>query len=144
MDQDLALAVAAELHRRDVSCRLERDAGSGYRVRVQLLEDREALWDVHGDLLEGRVLRDGALRGFVSLPVVRGVSSSGLAELVANQRYDQLSASGRSGSLADPATRGRQRQDQTTGRRRRPAALFWLLVAMVAVMLLLYLLDGRR
>ena len=102
MDQDLALAVAAELHRRDVSCRLERDAGSGYRVRVQLLEDREALWDVHGDLLEGRVLRDGALRGFVSLPVVRGVSSSGLAELVANQRYDRCARKGGQGRSPTP------------------------------------------
>ncbi len=77
MDQDWALAVAAELDRRDVSCRLERDAGSGYRVRVQLQEDREALWDVHGDLLEGRVLRDGALRGLVSLPSPAGCPAAG-------------------------------------------------------------------
>jgi len=110
MEEDRALAVAVELDMRGVSCRLERDAKSDYHLRVALPCDREAMWDLHGDLLEARVLRAGALVGFVPLPVPIELSDQSLAELIAVQRYEQLSTSSRSGSLADPAQRHRSRR----------------------------------
>lgn len=93
MEEDRELAVAVELDIRGVSCRLERDAESDYHLRVALPCDREAMWDLHGDLLEARVLRAGALVGFVPLPVPIELSDQSLAELIAVQRYEQLSTS---------------------------------------------------
>ncbi len=141
MQEDRALAIAVELGNRGVSCRLERDVRSRYRLRVPLQHDRAALWDLHGDLLEARVLRAGTLVGFVPLPVPPDVSDQALAELVATQRYEQLSASGRSGSLADPGQRRRSRRHGAS--RRRVWPVFWLLLGMLAVILVLYLVDGR-
>lgn len=71
VEEDRALAVAGELARRRVSCRLQRIAGAaaGYTVVVELEEGRQAWWDLHGDGLEARVLRGGVLLGFVALPV---------------------------------------------------------------------------
>ncbi len=142
MQEDLALAIAVELSDRGVDCRLERDARSRYHLRVALPLDRAALWDLHGDLLEARVLRAGALVGFVPLPVPPDVSDQALAELVATQRYEQLSASSRSGSLADPGQRRRSRRHEAS-RRRRVWPVLRLLLGMLAVILVLYLVDGR-
>jgi len=141
MEEDRALAVAMELDIWGVSCRLERDAESDYHLRVALPCDREAMWDLHGDLLEARVLRAGALVGFVPLPVPIELSDQSLAELIATQRYEQLSTSSRSGSLADPAQRRRSRRHGAS--RRRVWPVFCLLLAILAVLLVLYLLDGR-
>jgi len=141
MEEDRALAVAVELDVRGVSCRLERDAESDYHLRVALPCDREAMWDLHGDLLEARVLRAGALVGFVPLPVRIELSDQSLAELIAVQRYEQLSTSSRSGSLADPGQRRRSPRHDAS--RRRVWPVFWLLLGMLVVLLVLYLLDGR-
>lgn len=75
------------------------------------------------------------------LPLRIELSDQALAELVAVQRYEQLSASSRSGSLADVARRRRSRHGAS---RRRVWLVFWLLLGMLAVLLVLYLLDGRR
>lgn len=141
MEEDRALAVAVELGNRGVNCRLERDAGSRYQVRVALQHDRAALWDLHGDLLEAWVLRAETLVGFVSLPVPTDLSDQALAGLVATQRYEQLTASSHSRSFADPGQRRRSR-DHGAGRRRL-WPVFWLLLGMLAVILALYLIAGR-
>jgi len=141
MKEDRALAIAVELDHLGVICRLERGAESAYYLRVALQHDRAALWDLHGDLLEARVLRAGVLVGFVPLPVPSDVSDQALAELVATQRYEQLSASGRSGSLAGPAQRRRSRRQGAS--RRRVWPVFWLLLGMLTVVVVLYLADGR-
>ena len=140
MEEDRALAVAVELDMRGVSCRLERDAKSDYHLRVALPCDREAMWDLHGDLLEARVLQAGAPVGFVPLPVPIELSDQSLAELIAVQRYEQLSTSSRSGSLADPAQRRRRRHGAS---RRRVRPVCCLLLAILVAPLVLYLLDGR-
>lgn len=129
VEEDRALAVAGELKRRRVSCRLQRIAGAAerYTVVVELEEGRQAWWDLQGDGLEARVLRGGVLLGFVA------------------PALDQLSTSGRSGSLADPAARRSQSEQRLVvgGRRRWRPVLWVVLLGGVAVLLVLYLLIGR-
>lgn len=147
MDEDVALAMARGLAERGVACRLTSGGRSVYRVLVALADGREALWDVHGDVLEARVLRDGALLGFVPLGVGGQLAGDAAARLVAEQRYEQLVSSGVSGTLGDPVRRGRGDTGDgpagSRGWRYRPGQTTVLLVVMTAVLLLLYLLDGR-
>lgn len=138
MEEDQALAVAVELDNRGVNCRLERDAECEYTLRVALQHDRAALWDLHGDLLEARVVRAGTLVGFVSLPVPAGLSDQALAEVVATQRYEQLIATSRSGSPDDPTQHRRRR-----GASRRVWPVFWFLLGVLAVVVTLYLAESR-
>ncbi len=147
MDEDGALAMARALAKRGVGCRVTSARPSEYRLLVGLTDGREALWDGHGDVLEARVLRDGALLGFVSLRVVSQPTADAAAELVAEQRYERLVSTGVSGALADPGGRRRgvagDGQDGGRGWRYRPGRTTVLLLVMTAVLLLLYLLEGR-
>jgi len=127
MDEDQALQLATGLDRCGVRCRLEPAGRSRYRIAVALPDERQAVWDLHGDALEARVSRAEQLVGFVAVP----------------ERYEQTTSSGRSGSLADPT--GSNPNPPAAGRWRwGPARVFGLLLATTLVMLLLYLLDGRH
>lgn len=143
MDEDQALQLATGLDRCGVRCRLEPAGRSRYRIAVALPDERQAVWDLHGDTLEARVSRAEQLVGFVAVPVPAGTAGSALAQLIASERYEQTTSSGRSGSLADPT--GSNPNLPAAGRWRwGPARVFGLLLATTLVMLLLYLLDGRH
>jgi len=146
MDEDGALLLARALTRRGVSCRVVSVGSAAHTVLVGLDDGTEAAWDVGEDAVEARVLREGALIGFVSLPRQGEVSPDATAALIAAERYQRLSTAGSSGTLADPGQRAasggalRGSRAARAARSGRPAAL---LTAMVLVLLLLYLLDGR-
>lgn len=147
MDEDGALVLARGLAKLGVGCRVRSAGRSEYRLLVGLADGREALWDVHGDVLEARVLRDGGLLGFVVLRVGGQATADAAADLVAGQRYERLVTTGVSGALGDPDGRGRRGTGDGPaggrGWRYWPGQTAVLVVVMTAVLLLLYLLDGR-
>lgn len=145
MDEDKALALAQVLTARGVRCHIVPVGGYGHTVLVGLADGREGDWDVREDVAEARVLRDGALIGFVSLPRDSARTLEATAALIADERCDRLSAVGSSGALADPGQR-RWSADRggTAAPRARSGQTALLLIAMVVVLLALYLLGGRR
>lgn len=147
MDEDDTLALARALTRSGVPCQIVAAGSGAPAVLVALADGTEAIWDVRQDAVEARVRREGALIGFVSLPRPSGSSPDAAAALIAAERYQRLSTAGRSGTLADPGRRAaaggppRGSRAARAARSGRPAAL---VTAMVLVLLLLYLLGGRR
>lgn len=151
MDEDTALALARQLSAEGVDCRLRR-IGQARTLVVALDEDREAVWDRHRDVLEARVLRRGALIGFVPLPVPEWAPTATIAELLRQQRYEQLYArSARAPRSPSPARR-RESAAPRSGRRptlvgraagSRTGRAAVLLLAVIVVLLVLYLVSGR-
>ena len=148
MDEDNALAIARGLSRRGVRCRLTRATPRDYGLLVPLHNGNQAVWNLHRDRLEARVLRkDGTLIGFVPLHVRGGATADDVARLLAEQRYERLSSTGRSsGSAASSGSASRDIRnlrpirDRQRGRRRAPVLL--LVAALLLTMLLLYVLVG--
>ena len=149
--EDDALAIARELSRRGVRCRLTRATPRDYGLLIPLHNGKQAVWDLHRGTLEARVLRDdGALIGYVPLRTSGDATADQLADLVAQQRYERLSLTGRSGYPSDPGRgagltpAGGTRPPGRQGASRARAATFLvvLLAATLLTMLLLYVLRS--